>query len=246
MTAGPRSTHTSAERQAAQALAFDRIDRGIDKRTGRTTGRTADDPDETFPHKEGQLAAGEWLIERLRPGARVLDAGCGTGVPTTRQLADAGCDVTGIDVSEGMLELARREVPGATFLRLDIEDVPDVGPSRGGFDAIVSFFSLLMLPRTEIPPALRRLHDLLEPGGYFLLSVAAETDLGDVPSSMRDGPTRVTGYPGAELRALVSEAGFEVLDLRHLSYAPAEPEMPPETQLFVYSRRPDRGLRRRR
>jgi cyclopropane fatty-acyl-phospholipid synthase-like methyltransferase len=230
MTPGPRSTHARTERMAAQAVAFDQI------------GTTPDE--ETFAHKEGQLAAGEWLIERLRPGARVLDVGCGTGVPTARQLADAGCDVTGIDVSEGMLELARREVPGATFLRLDLADVPEVGPSRGGFDAIVAFFSLLMLPRTEIPTTLRRLHDLLEPGGYFLLSMI-EADLDEVPINMHDCPQRVTGYPGAELRALVSEAGFEVLDLRHLSYAPADPEMPPEAQLFVYSRRPEKGWRRR-
>ena len=230
MTPGPRSTHARAERMATRALAFDQIDATPDK--------------EAFPHKEGQLAAGEWLIERMRPGARVLDVGCGTGVPTARQLADAGCDVTGIDVSEGMLELARREVPGATFLRLDLAEVPEAGPSRGGFDAIVAFFSLLMLPRTEIPAALRRLHDLLEPGGYFLLSML-EADLDDVPIDLHDCPQRVTGYPGAELRALVSETGFEVLDLRHLSYAPADPEMPPEAQLFVYSRRPERGWRRR-
>ncbi len=230
MTPGPRSTPASAERMSARAVACDQID---------ATPNAV-----TFPHKEGQLAAGEWLIERLRPGARVLDVGCGTGVPTARQLADAGCDVTGIDASEGMLELARREVPGATFLRLDLAEVPEVGRSRGGFDAIVAFFSLLMLPRTKIPAALRRLHDRLEPGGYFLLSMA-ETDLDDVPIDLHDCPQRVTGYPGAELRALVSEAGFEVLDLRHLSFAPADPEMPPEAQLFVYSRRPERGWRRR-
>jgi cyclopropane fatty-acyl-phospholipid synthase-like methyltransferase len=234
MTPGSHSTHANAERQAARALAFDQIAATPDEETFP----------ETFAHKEGQLAAGEWLIERLRPGARVLDVGCGTGIPTARQLADAGCDVTGIDVSEGMLELARREVPGATFLRLGLGDVPDVGPSRGGFDAIVAFFSLLMLPRKEIPSALCRLHDLLEPGGYFLLSMV-EADLDDVPINMRDCPQRVTGYPGAELRALVSEAGFEVLDLRHLSYAPDAPEMPPEAQLFVYSRRPEKGWRSR-
>jgi cyclopropane fatty-acyl-phospholipid synthase-like methyltransferase len=201
-----------AERLSAQALALDRIGEPY-----------AGAYDEAFPHKEGQLAAGQWLIERLRPGARVLDVGCGTGVPTARQLADAGCDVTGIDVSEGMLELARREVPGATFLRLDVNDVPDVGPSRGGFEAIVAFFSLLTLPRTEIPTTLRRMHDLLEPGGYFLMGTV-EADLDDVPISSLDHSPRVTGYPGAELRALVSEAGFEVLDLRHLSYAPIDPE----------------------
>jgi len=221
--------HARAERLAAQALAFDRIGKAYD---------------EAFPHKEGQLAAGEWLTERLQPGARVLDVGCGTGVPTARQLADAGCDVTGIDISEGMLDLARREVPGATFLRLDVADVPDVGPSRGGFDAIVAFFSLLMLPRAEIPSTLRRLYDLLDPGAYFLLSMV-EADLDDVPIRFLDCPMRVTGYPGAELRALVGEAGFEVLDLRHLSYAPADPEMPPEVQLFIYSRRPAKRRRRR-
>jgi cyclopropane fatty-acyl-phospholipid synthase-like methyltransferase len=229
MTSRPRSTHTRAERQASQALAFDRIGEAYEQ---------------AFPHKEGQLAAGEWLIERVQPGARVLDVGCGTGVPTARQLADAGCDVTGIDISEGMLELARREVPGATFLRLDVADMPDVGPSRGGFDAIVAFFSLLMLPRTEIPTTLRRLYDLLEPGAYFLLSML-DADLDDVPVRYLDCPMRVTGYPGAELRALVSEVGFEVLDLRHLSYTPDNPEMLPEVQLFVYSRRPPRRQRRR-
>ncbi|HEX6468987.1 MAG TPA: class I SAM-dependent methyltransferase [Streptosporangiaceae bacterium] len=230
MTPGPHSTRPRAERQAARALAVDHID---------------DAYGAAFPHKEGQLAAGEWLIERLRPGARVLDVGCGTGVPTARQLADAGCDVTGIDVSEGMLELARREVPKATFLRLDVSDVPDECPSRRGFDAIVAFFSLLMLPRMEIPVTLRRVHDLLEPGGYFLLGML-EAELDDVPVGDLDRALRVTGYPGAELRALVGAAGFEVLDLRHLSYAPVDPEMPPEVQLFLYSRRPPRSRVRNR
>jgi SAM-dependent methyltransferase len=194
-----------------------------------------------FPRKEGQLAAGEWLIERLRLGARVLDVGCGTGVPTARQLADAGCDVTGIDISAEILEVARREVSAATFLRLDVTDGLDLDLQRGGFDAVVAFFSLLTLPCTEIPAVLRRLYDLLAPGGYFLLSTF-DTDLRDIP--IRPG---AIDYPGAELRALVSEAGFEVLDLRHLSYARTAPRRAAtdEVQLFVYCRRPGRGPGRR-
>ena len=54
--------------------------------------------DEVFPHKEGQIRAVEQLLERLRPGARALDLGCGTGVPTARQLVDGGCEVTGVDI----------------------------------------------------------------------------------------------------------------------------------------------------
>src|SRR4051812_41229736 len=96
-----------AKRQAMQAQAFDRIGARYE---------------EAFPRKEGQLAATEWLIERLPAGARVLDVGCGTGLPSGRRLVDAGLQVTGIDISEEMLQLARCNVPGAELLRLDVVD----------------------------------------------------------------------------------------------------------------------------
>jgi len=72
--------------------------------------------DEVFPHKDGQVRAGELLLDRLPAGARVLDVGCGTGLPTGRQLVAGGCEVTGIDISPVMLDLARRNVPQATFV----------------------------------------------------------------------------------------------------------------------------------
>jgi SAM-dependent methyltransferase len=217
MTLNPGVTDTRTERQAAQAWAFDRI---------------GEHYDEAFPHKEGQVAAGEWLLERLSPGSRVLDVGCGTGTPTAGQFTDAGHDVTGIDISEGMLALACRDVPKADFRLLD---VADLDPSLGDFSGIVAFFSLLMLPRAEIPAVLQKLHDLLEPGGYFLLSMV-EADLDDTPIHFLGSPIRVTGYVRDELRSLVTDAGFEIIELRHLSYAPASTEVPPEMQLFVFCR----------
>jgi hypothetical protein len=47
----------------------------------------------------------------------------------------------------------------------------------------------------------------------------------------------VTGYMRDELRALVTKAGFEVAEMRHLSYAPASTQAPPEVQLFLFCRR---------
>lgn len=175
-------------------------------------------------------------IERLPPRSRVLDIGCGTGTPTARQFAAAGHDVTGIDISEAMLGLARRDVPEAKFQLLD---VADLDRSLGDFTAILAFFSLLMLPRAEFPPVLRKIHDLLEPGGYFLISMV-EADLDDTPIHFLGSPIRVSGYVRDELHSLVTEAGFEVLDLRHLSYAPASTEAPPEVQLFLLCRRDGR------
>jgi SAM-dependent methyltransferase len=219
MTQDPDGLRSRTDRQAAQAWAFDRI---------------GEHYDEVFPHKDGQIAAGEWLLERLAPGSRVLDAGCGTGIPTARQLAAAGHKVTGVDISQEMLRLARQDVPDAEFHHLDIADL-----DLGGFAAVVAFFSLLMLPRAEIPGVLAKIHHLLEPGGHFVLSMV-EADLDDTPIHFLGSPVRVTGYMRGELDKLVTAAGFEILDLRHLSYAPAGTELPPEVQLFLFCRRDGR------
>src|SRR5687768_13013787 len=62
----------------------------------------------------------EDLIAMLdpKPGERILDLGCGTG-HLTAQIAAAGCDVVGLDVSESMLETARREHPEILFIAED-------------------------------------------------------------------------------------------------------------------------------
>lgn len=218
MAPEPDAIPTATQRQAAQAQAFDRI---------------GEQYDTAFPHKEGQLAAGEWLIGKVEPGAGVLDIGCGTGLPTARQLTDAGLRVTGIDISEGMLQLARRNVPEATFLLRDAMEVTD-----SGFDAAVAFFSLLMLRRADIPGTLAGLRTALKPGGYLLLSMV-EADLDDTAIPFLGNPIRVTGYLRDELKTVVGAAGFSVLDLRTVSYAPATTEAYPEVQLFLYCQRDD-------
>lgn len=185
--------------------------------------------DEAFPHKEGQIAAADRSSARLRPGARVLDVGCGTGVPAARQLTEAGCEVTGIDISARMLELARRNVPQARFLQ---RDVLDVDPSMGRFDAAMAFFTLLMLPRAEIPPALRRLRAVLAPGGLLTLGMV-EAELDDVSIPFLGWPLRVTAYSRGQLREVVEAEGFRVEDEDARSYAPASPDAEPEVQLFL-------------
>jgi SAM-dependent methyltransferase len=197
-----------------------------------------DSYDDAFPHKEGQVAAGEWLAEALSPGARVLDLGCGTGVPTARRLTDAGFEVVGVDLSKEMVRLARTNVPEGAFHQLDVADLRPGGPADlGRFDAITAFFSLLMLPRAEIPEALRTVHHLLAPGGLFVISMV-EADMDNRAIPFLGKSIRVSGYLREELHKVV-EQDFEILEESSYTYAPAISDVPPEEQVFLCCRRRD-------
>ncbi|MER5968615.1 class I SAM-dependent methyltransferase [Streptomyces sp. NPDC002055] len=208
-------------------------------RTGQAEAFDAigDRYDEAFPHKDGQLAAGQWLAGTLPAGSRVLDLGCGTGVPTAAQLVAAGHQVVGVDLSPGMLGLARDKVPAAEFLKRDIAGLTADGPQGvGRFDGVAAFFSILMLPRAEIPFALRTLHTLLRPEGLLALSMV-EADVDDFAIPFLGHTIRVSGYLRDELRQVVSDAGFEVTGEDSYAYAPASTDVPPEIQLFLHCRR---------
>ena len=60
------------------------------------------------------------LRERIPAGGKVLDLGCGSGIPVARDLSEAGYRVTGIDISEVQIRRARELVPRAEFVRADI------------------------------------------------------------------------------------------------------------------------------
>lgn len=216
--------------------AYDDYDRSELDRSGLAEAFDAigDRYDEAFPHKEGQLIAGAWLAKQLPPGSRVLDLGCGTGLPTARQLVDAGHHVVGTDLSPVMLDLFRRNVPEAECHRVDIADMErrELGP----FDGVAAFFSLLMLPQVEIPYALRMLHGQLRAGGPLALGMV-EADVNDFSIPFLGNTIRVSGYLRDDLRRIVRDAGFEIAGEESYAFAPASTEVPPEIQLFLHCRR---------
>jgi SAM-dependent methyltransferase len=185
--------------------------------------------DESFVERDTQLAEGDWLVSQLTPPARVLDLGCGSGLPTARQLLDAGMAVVGLDESAVMLDLAEKQAPGGRYLRRDLRDIADLGE----FDAAVAYFSLIMLPRRDIPPLLRQLRDRLR--GPKLLAVAMVLgDFDEFPVVFMGAPMTATAYPPDELAHVVERAGFEILELNEVTAEAERNRL--EVQIYLRAR----------
>src|SRR4051812_10488069 len=105
-----------------------------------------------------------------RPGMRVLDIACGTGV-AARAAADASARVTGVDFSAAMLAIARGLHSGIEFKTGDAEALPF---ADGIFDAVISNFGIHHVEHPE--RAIAEARRVLAPGGTFAFTVWAAAE----------------------------------------------------------------------
>ncbi|MFE0509702.1 class I SAM-dependent methyltransferase [Streptomyces sp. NPDC058964] len=146
--------------------------------------------------------------ELVGTAGTVADLGCGPG-RATAHLAALGLSVFGLDLSESMLAIARRENPGLRFERgsmLDL-DLPD-----GELAGVVSWYSSIHTPVDRLPALFAEFHRVLAPGGHLLLGF----QVGDAPRRL-DKPW---GHPVAldfqrrrpePMADLLAGAGFALL-----------------------------------
>jgi len=148
----------------------------------------------------------EAFSARMAAGARVLDIGCGPGVPSTKVLANR-FEITGVDISETQLDAARRNVPEATFVLGDLMLV-DFAP--GSFEGVTAFYSIIHVPCEEHRQLFQRVSRWLVPGGLFLATLSA-TDDPDWNGDWLGQPMFFSGYEADVNRELVAAANFDLL-----------------------------------
>lgn len=107
------------------------------------------------------------LAEHVAGRGWVCDLGCGPA-QIGAYLAERGCDVIGVDVSLAMLRAARERHPG---LRVQAGDMRALPLAAGCCVAVACFYSLIHVPRDEVPATLIEIARVLRPGGTLLLAV---------------------------------------------------------------------------
>lgn len=146
------------------------------------------------------------LLAAVEPGGRVLDVGCGNGLPATREIARDHSAI-GIDISGEQVERARKNVPDAEFVQGDLSEV---GLERQ-FDAITAFYVIEHLPRERHADILRRFHDWLAPGGHLLMTIEPEDEPGKVGDWLGE-PMFFSQFDAETTLGLLADAGFSVVE----------------------------------
>ena len=173
------------------------------------------------------------LIDVLYRGARVLDIGCGGGVPVTSTLAEHA-SVVGVDISTVQAEQARKRVPKATIIHGDIM-AQRFEPSS--FDGVVSFYTLFHLPREQHRELLERVAGWLIPGGHLLATVAGSGHPGYTEDDFFGATMYWSHFESKWYEAVLRDLGFSILHRSETGHGyRSVPGLPAECHPVIFAR----------
>ena len=155
--------------------------------------------------------------------ARVLDLGCGTGIPHAKYMVEQGFNVTGIDLSGEMVKVAMLNVPEASFIELSMNEIE----YEEKFHGIISNFSMLLLSPKLFMETAERVYSALVHGGYIYLSLNEPTN----PSVDSDSDVFVNimgqemysrAYTVKEVEMVFLPLGFKVVEFNRMVHVSPE------------------------
>lgn len=148
------------------------------------------------------------FLAQLSPQSRVLDAGCGAGIPVGDRVVAAGHSLVGLDFSISQLGLARTHVPTSRLVQGDLTTLP---VRNATVDAVVSFYAIIHVPRDLHTRVFAEVFRVLRPGGRALLCLG----WGDLPEdhdpeSWLGVPMYWSHFDADTNLALLRDTGFTI------------------------------------
>lgn len=153
------------------------------------------------------LAMVDAFVAAVGPGADVLDAGCGAG-RMSRYLADRGVRPRGVDLSSGMVAMARRDHPDLGFGVASLHALPFEDAS---LDGVLLWYSVIHTPPAGLGRVLAEAVRVTRPGGHLLVGAQSGHGTRDVGPSYRRIGHEITLerhlYTADDLTAALEVAG---------------------------------------
>lgn len=161
--------------------------------------------------KNGPVDDVEAFLKYLSPDAYVLEVGCGPGRESTL-FKENGIRTVGVDISKGLLEIARQNNPDIEYIEANFLSLPFVDST---FDGVWSHASLVHLEKIEdVQTALTEFSRVLKDEGILYVSVKEQTEekTAVVTDSLSNHNRFFRYYTLQELTDLITNAGFEILN----------------------------------
>jgi ubiquinone/menaquinone biosynthesis C-methylase UbiE len=107
------------------------------------------------------------FMASLSGGKKVLDVGCGPGVDA-KYLHDKGCNVTGVDLSKNMIDIAKKTIREVDF---KVKDMRKMNFPNSSFDGIFIAYSLIHIPKEDVKAVIEKAYNLLKEDGILYVAV---------------------------------------------------------------------------
>lgn len=146
------------------------------------------------------------FINFLPKKSKVLGAGSGSGIPTAKYLTKRGVEVIGIDISSTMLEMAKSNVPSASFLLMDMTKLEF---PENFFEGVVCVYSIFHVPKKNHLKIFQNFHSVLKPRGILLLNTGIQESEGF--SKFFGAQMFWSNHDPRITLNLVKKAGFQIL-----------------------------------
>ena len=148
------------------------------------------------------------LMEMIPPKGKVLDLGSGVGIPIDKYLVEQGYHLTGIDFSKKHIQQAQKYVPEATFIH---QDFTKINFKPKSFDAIISFYAIFHIPRTEHESLFKKIHSLLVDKGVVVLTLGMYDSELDISEFVGAKQMAWSHFSAQKNKELVQKNDFEII-----------------------------------
>ncbi|TGO29354.1 hypothetical protein BPAE_0016g00780 [Botrytis paeoniae] len=209
------------------------------------------DYEKAYQNNKFKIACVTKAISILPSGSKVFDVGCGTGIPVSQMLSQAGLDVVGFDISPKMVQLAQSRVKGS----FSVADMAEYEVEEETFAGVFMIFAHLQMSYAAVHAAVYKYARALQPGGIIVLGqspgdhhVKEESAYDETRTYVEDYNVPFMGEPLPTFlmstegqRKFFQSMGLEIVSETIDLFQPDNPRCDLEMQQYIIAKRPGDG-----